>query len=157
MSRMFRDQAARHANRDRLTEVLDDALSGRTTAEWLEALGGAVPCAPVYDVRQALENPFLAERGGVQVVDHPDRPGFKLLASPIRMGAAVPNRPAPKLGQDTDALLEELGYDPAEIAGVARAGRDLSAPRHAAASHAALGEVVFFTRQRSSVSGLARG
>jgi crotonobetainyl-CoA:carnitine CoA-transferase CaiB-like acyl-CoA transferase len=27
----------------------------------------------------------------------------------------VPNRPAPKLGQDTDLLLEELGYDRAEI------------------------------------------
>ena len=73
--------------------------SGRTTAEWLEALGGAVPCAPVYDVRQALENPFLAERDGVQVVDHPDRPGLKLLASPIRMGAPVPNRPRPSSGR----------------------------------------------------------
>jgi crotonobetainyl-CoA:carnitine CoA-transferase CaiB-like acyl-CoA transferase len=27
----------------------------------------------------------------------------------------VPNRPAPKLGQDTEALLEELGYDAAAI------------------------------------------
>jgi crotonobetainyl-CoA:carnitine CoA-transferase CaiB-like acyl-CoA transferase len=119
---MYRDQAARHANRDRLTEVLDEVLSGRTTAEWLEALGGAVPCAPVYDVREALENPFLAERAGVQVLDHPDRPGFKLLASPIRMGAPVPNRPAPRLGQDTDALLEELGYAPDEIAALRAQG-----------------------------------
>ena len=86
---MYRDQAARHANRDQLTAVLDEALSTKTTAEWLDVLGGIVPCAPVYDVREALENPFLAERAGVQVLDHPDRPGFKLLASPIRMGAEV--------------------------------------------------------------------
>jgi crotonobetainyl-CoA:carnitine CoA-transferase CaiB-like acyl-CoA transferase len=111
----YRDQAARHANRDRLTEVLDAALSARTTAEWLEVLEGEVPCAPVHDLRQALESPFLAERGGVQRLDHPDRPDLKLLASPIRAGAAVPNRPAPKLGQDTEALLEELGYDAAAI------------------------------------------
>jgi crotonobetainyl-CoA:carnitine CoA-transferase CaiB-like acyl-CoA transferase len=111
----FRDQAARHAHRDRLTVVLDEVLSAKTTAEWLDMLGGAVPCAPVYDVREALENPFLAERAGVQLLDHPDRPGFKLLASPIRTGAEVPARPAPKLGEHTDALLEELGYDPAEI------------------------------------------
>ena len=107
----YRDQAARHANRDRLTTVLDEALAARTTAEWLEVLGGAVPCAPVNDLRQALDNPFLAERRGIQNLDHPDRPGFKLLASPIRAGAEVPARPAPKLGQHTDALLEELGYD----------------------------------------------
>lgn len=111
----FRDQAARHANRDRLTEVLDEALSVRTTAEWLEVLGGAVPCAPVNDLRQALENPFLAERRGVQSLDHPDRPGFRLLASPIRASAEVPARPAPKLGEHTDALLEELGYDGSAI------------------------------------------
>jgi succinate--hydroxymethylglutarate CoA-transferase len=107
----FRDQAARHANRDRLTEVLDEALAARTTAEWLEVLGGAVPCAPVNDLRQALESPFLAERHGIQKLDHPDRPGFRLLASPIRAGAEMPARPAPELGQHTDALLEELGYD----------------------------------------------
>jgi crotonobetainyl-CoA:carnitine CoA-transferase CaiB-like acyl-CoA transferase len=111
----FRDQAARHANRDALTEVLDAALSSRTTAEWLEVLGGAVPCAPVYDLRAALDNPFLAEREGVQALEHPDRPDLRLLASPVRMGAPVPARPAPKLGQDTQALLEELGYDPAAI------------------------------------------
>jgi crotonobetainyl-CoA:carnitine CoA-transferase CaiB-like acyl-CoA transferase len=111
----FRDQAARHANRDRLTEVLDAALSAKSTVEWLEVLGGEVPCAPVNDLRQALESPFLAERGGVQRLDHPDRPDLKLLASPIRAGAEMPNRPAPKLGQDTDALLEELGYDRAAI------------------------------------------
>jgi crotonobetainyl-CoA:carnitine CoA-transferase CaiB-like acyl-CoA transferase len=111
----FRDQAARHANRDRLTRVLDEALAARTTAEWLEVLGGEVPCAPVNDLRAALESPFFAERGGVQRLDHPDRPDLELLASPIRAGAEVPNRPAPKLGQDTDALLQELGYDPAAI------------------------------------------
>ena len=111
----FCDQAARHANRDRLTEILDEVLSARTTAAWLEALGGEVPCAPVNDLRQALESPFVAERAGVQPLDHPDRPGLELLATPIRAGAEVPNRPAPKLGQDTAALLEELGYDPAAI------------------------------------------
>jgi crotonobetainyl-CoA:carnitine CoA-transferase CaiB-like acyl-CoA transferase len=111
----FRDQASRHRNRDLLTQVLDDALAARTTAEWLDVLGGAVPCAPVNDLRQALENPFLAERDGVQTLEHPERPDLKLLASPIRTGAAVPNRPAPKLGEHTDALLEELGYDPVAI------------------------------------------
>jgi crotonobetainyl-CoA:carnitine CoA-transferase CaiB-like acyl-CoA transferase len=38
------------------------------------------------------------------------------------MGAQVPARPAPKLGQDTDALLAELGYDPATIAALRTRG-----------------------------------
>ena len=81
-----------------------------------------MPCAPVHDIREALENPFVGERGGVQALDHPDRPGFKLVASPIRMGAVVPNRPAPKLGQHTDELLREIGYDTAEIEALGAAG-----------------------------------
>jgi crotonobetainyl-CoA:carnitine CoA-transferase CaiB-like acyl-CoA transferase len=111
----YRDQAARHAHRDRLTAVLDQALESRTTAEWIEAMGGAVPCAPVYDLQQALDNPFHHEREGVQLLDHPDHPGLKLVASPIRMGAKVPARAGPKLGQDTADVLEELGYDQAAI------------------------------------------
>jgi crotonobetainyl-CoA:carnitine CoA-transferase CaiB-like acyl-CoA transferase len=118
----YRDQAARHANRDRLTEVLDAALAGKTTAQWLEVLGGEVPCAPVHDLEQALTNPLVAERGDVQVLDHPDKPGFKLVASPIRMGAEVPARPAPKLGQHNDELLADLGYDPGEIERLGKAG-----------------------------------
>jgi crotonobetainyl-CoA:carnitine CoA-transferase CaiB-like acyl-CoA transferase len=118
----YRDYAARHANRDSLTEVLDAVLSTKTTAAWIAELAGAVPCAPVHDVARALENPFLAEREGVQVLDHPDKPGFKLIASPIRIGAPAPNRPAPKIGADTDALLAELGYDAAEIESLRRSG-----------------------------------
>ena len=121
----YRDQAARHQSRP-LTVVLDEALSARTTAEWLEVLGGAVPCAPVYDVRQALENPFLAEREGVQVLDHPDRPGFKLLASPIRMGAEVPARPRPSSAR-TPTCCSKSSATARPRSSVARAGRDLNA------------------------------
>jgi crotonobetainyl-CoA:carnitine CoA-transferase CaiB-like acyl-CoA transferase len=111
----YRDQAARHANRDRLTAELDATLATRSTAEWFELMGGAVPCAPVCDLGQALDNPFYRERAGVQRLEHPDHDGLKVAASPIRMGAAVPARAAPKLGQDTDAILQELGYDQAAI------------------------------------------
>jgi len=70
---------------------------------------------------EALENPYFLERGGVQVLDHPDRPGFKLVASPFRIGEPLAAMPAPKLGEHTDALLQELGYGEAEI-GALKAG-----------------------------------
>ncbi|MGH8708953.1 MAG: CoA transferase, partial [Burkholderiales bacterium] len=79
-------------------------------------LGGAVPCAPVHDVKEALDNPFVAEREGVQAIDHPDRPGFKLVASPFRLDEPLPANPAPKLGEHTDVLLAELGYSGPDIA-----------------------------------------
>jgi crotonobetainyl-CoA:carnitine CoA-transferase CaiB-like acyl-CoA transferase len=98
-----------------LTRVLDEEFAKQNTEYWIKNLSGTVPCGPVYDMAQALENPYFRARGGVQVFDHPDKPGFKLVASPIRIGEPLPARPAPKLGQHNDALLRELGYGTQDI------------------------------------------
>lgn len=100
------DYAARLKNRDTLTQELDGVLSKATTAQWLERLRGHVPVAPVNDVAQALDNPFVAEQDLVVDTDHAKLGKIKLLASPIRCpGEALPQRAAPELGADTDALL----------------------------------------------------
>ena len=111
----YPDFAARREHRDELTRILDAEFSSKTTADWLAKLRGTVPCGPVYDMAQALENPFFRDRGGVQVFDHPDKPGFKLVASPFRLGEALPANPAPKLGQHTDSILAELGFSDSEV------------------------------------------
>ncbi len=118
----YPDFAARRAHRDELTRILDAEFSRATTEEWLARLRGTVPCGPVYDMARALENPYFRGRGGVQVFDHPDKPGFKLVASPIRLGEPLPARPAPKLGEHTDPLLKGLGFSESEIENLKREG-----------------------------------
>lgn len=72
--------------------------------------------APVTDVAQALDNPFVAEREGIVDFAYPDGRKARLIANPIRCaGAELPARAAPALGADTDALLKELGYDAARL------------------------------------------
>jgi crotonobetainyl-CoA:carnitine CoA-transferase CaiB-like acyl-CoA transferase len=53
----------------------------------------------------------------IDTVSHPDREEMRVLANPIRFdGERLPNRAAPLLGADTDAVLVEAGFDAGEIA-----------------------------------------
>jgi crotonobetainyl-CoA:carnitine CoA-transferase CaiB-like acyl-CoA transferase len=108
---------ARLAHRDALTQELDAVLMSQTTAHWVSKLAGAVPCAPVYDVAQALDNPFLDETAMITQVDHPERASLRVLANPIRLnGARLPASAGPGIGADTDAILAGLGYAPTQVA-----------------------------------------
>jgi crotonobetainyl-CoA:carnitine CoA-transferase CaiB-like acyl-CoA transferase len=112
----FRRFAGRLAHRDLLTEMLDQELERRKTAEWLAIFAGAVPAAPINDLAQALENPFVTEHGRLQTIAHATRGSYRMVAPPVRCaGEEAPARPAPGYGEHTDALLAEIGYDPARI------------------------------------------
>ena len=112
----------RLANRSLIQEMLDEALSGRNTDDWLRIFAGKVPAAPIYDVRQALENPFVTENGKIQTLAHQSGSTFRVLDSPFRAGEPTPDRPGPELGEDTDALLDELGLSAERIAALRAKG-----------------------------------
>jgi crotonobetainyl-CoA:carnitine CoA-transferase CaiB-like acyl-CoA transferase len=107
----FRSFKDRLANRQLVNRLLDEALSARTTAEWLEHFAGQVPAAPVNDLRQALDNPFVAERGRIA-----DYGSVRMVAGPVLDASAeAPHHAAPALGADTDAVLRDHGFSGADI------------------------------------------
>jgi crotonobetainyl-CoA:carnitine CoA-transferase CaiB-like acyl-CoA transferase len=119
----FAGFGARLANRERLTALLDEALCARTTGEWMALFAGKVPAAPVYDVAQALDNAFVAERAGVRDYAYPDGRKARMVAAPIRIpGVELPARAAPAMGADTEAELRAAGYSDERIAALRAAG-----------------------------------
>ena len=109
----FKDRL-RH--RPLIQDMLDEALAERTTAEWLEVFAGAVPSAPINDIKQALDNPFVTEHGRIQTLTLPGYGDFRMVAPPVRCaGDEAPARAAPRLGADTDAILGDMGYDETRI------------------------------------------
>lgn len=109
--------AKRRENRDALTVVLDAVFEQATTADWMKRLQGLLPAAPVYDLPQALDNPYLATIGMVQEVPHPMKSDFRALSNPIKLdGQRLENRRAPALGEHSTEVLSSLGYSADDIA-----------------------------------------
>ncbi|MEM7688863.1 MAG: CoA transferase [Pseudomonadota bacterium] len=119
----FATNADRLANREALTQLLDDELSTQPMAHWQELLAGYVPVAPVYTLGDALDNPWLETIGLRDTVEHPDKADLNILASPLKFdGQRPPNRAAPLLGADSEAILVDLGYDEDAVAGLRKSG-----------------------------------
>jgi len=102
----FKDQAERLRNRAALTEILDEEFRKQPTAHWQAKLESVLPIGPVYDLAQALDNPFVKATGMVQDIAHPARKSIKVLAPPIKLDGKRPvQRAASPAGADSEALL----------------------------------------------------
>jgi len=115
--RRFAQYSDRRVNWGELIDELEIWSRERTTAE-VQALFDrhGVPSSPYRTVKKAMADPQLAHRQAFAEVR--DSGGtFQALNPPFRLSAAraaaAPH--AASLGEDTEALLAEIGYTPAEI------------------------------------------
>ncbi len=102
----FCDMRARTGHRDELTRLLDEAFSTDTTENWIRRLQTKVPVAPVHDLAQALDNPFVEQIGMIQTMPHRTAGTFRALCNPIKLDAhRLAGEPGHGLGADNEALL----------------------------------------------------
>jgi crotonobetainyl-CoA:carnitine CoA-transferase CaiB-like acyl-CoA transferase len=116
----FATAEARAQNAEALAETLAAIFRTRTATGWeTYLLARDVACVEVGSQTFAMflnESPILAEDDLIQEVEHPifgphPRAGMQVVFS--RTPGAV--RPAPTVGQHTEAVLAELGYTPEQI------------------------------------------
>ncbi len=106
----FAGFAARRKVREELTGLIDAALETQPTAFWMEKFAGKLPIAPVLDIAQALENPYVERIGMIQEVAHP-KGTKRLLRNPIKLdGQRLDGRACPPLDADAGDVLDELGH-----------------------------------------------
>ena len=107
----FGTAEARRINREALSAVLDEEFRKATTAEWLKRLSGKLPVGPVYDLPQALQNPFVEQTGMIHTVAHPANPELRLLSNPIKIdGGRLHSPVCASLGADNEKLLPKRAY-----------------------------------------------
>lgn len=121
----FTSNAQRVRHIDTLMPMLRNRLSQWTRAALIDALDKAgVPCGAINDVAEVLQDPQVLARGMLRKVAHPTGVDLPQLASPIRFGGQAGEAvdPPPTLGQHSDEVLHELGYESAAIEALRSAG-----------------------------------
>lgn len=103
-----------------VTSLLRARLRHGTTVEWLERLGAVegIAVGPVRHYAEILDDPRVRANGYVVTVDHPEWGRQSVVGSPIVYNGTPLINPGrvPEVGESTELLLEELGYDWGEIA-----------------------------------------
>lgn len=119
----FASFAARDENRDAVLDIFENRFRERSTEAWFDCLRGVVPCAPVRPYTAALDAPETADAGMVVNYPHPNFGQIRTVAAPVTLDGFDPvYARAPGLGGDRMDLLNEMGYDEAEIAALMQRG-----------------------------------
>jgi len=120
----FAEDISRGDNSIPISQRMARWCAERDSAEIIAILAEArIPAGPVLKPQQVLDDPHVRAMGFFQEVDYPGLPKPAPLArAPVRLSktpGAIRHR-APTLGEHTEAILIELGYDAAAIAELRR-------------------------------------
>jgi crotonobetainyl-CoA:carnitine CoA-transferase CaiB-like acyl-CoA transferase len=117
----FRDGGDRTKHREELNERISGYTKGKTSDEWIEILNDAgVPCGPIYNIDQVFANEQVQHLGIAKTVNHKNLGTMNVVGQALNMtGTPQPDTlrmATPELGEHTDDVLAELGYDSDKIA-----------------------------------------
>jgi crotonobetainyl-CoA:carnitine CoA-transferase CaiB-like acyl-CoA transferase len=122
----FATNPKRVENHGALRPLIQGWVSTRKVGEVVSFLTErGVPACPIYDLKEASEDPQIVERGMTVELDQPGVGRVRLLGSPVKMSETrpLPRGPAPTLGGDNISVLGELlGASVEEVARLRKEG-----------------------------------
>jgi formyl-CoA transferase len=121
------DYAKPEARLPRLMEIfgaIEEWTKTKTKFEAMEILNKYdIPCGPILSMKELAEEPSLRKTGTVVEVDHPTRGKYLTVGNPIKLSDSPTEvTRSPLLGEHTEEVLAELGYDKAAMAELRKAG-----------------------------------
>jgi len=121
----FKTRDLRRQNYEALEATLAPVFATKTREEWLRRLEAHdVPAVPLYNVAEVLSDPQVGHLGLMEELEHPAAGKLKFVRGPVKFdGRAGENStPPPLLGEQSTAILSELGYSRPAIEELAARG-----------------------------------
>ena len=117
----FASGPLRSDNRRALNERISEFTRNRPSADWIDLFNEAgIPCGPIYSVDQVFADPQVEHLQMARPADHPTLGEIRLVGQAINLTRTPEparfRRPTPGLGEHTNEILTELGYDAERVA-----------------------------------------
>ena len=109
---MYKTNSLRSQNIDKLKLIIEDKLQYKNTDEWIKIMENLkIPCGPIFNIKQAVENPQIKERNMIVKSFHKKIGEFKSAGNPIKMSTYKDEKirgDIPDLDEHRDKILKEF-------------------------------------------------
>ncbi len=108
----FSNNSSRSENMDELKKILENKLVDKKTNEWVKIFEKLkIPCGPIFNIKEAVENPQVEARNMIVKAYHKVIGDFKLAGNPIKMSTYKDEKirgDIPDLDEHRDKILKEI-------------------------------------------------
>jgi len=109
----FNSNSLRCENMDQLKEIFEKQLGSKSTEEWVKEMEELkIPCGPIFNIKQAVENPQIQERNMIVKSYHKIIGEFKSAGNPIKMSTYKDENirgDIPDLDEHREKIIKEFG------------------------------------------------
>jgi len=108
----FSSNSSRSENVDQLKKIIEEKLSLKKTDEWIKEMEQLkIPCGPIFNIKQAVENPQVQERNMIISSFHKKIGEFKSAGNPIKMSTYKDEKTRgdiPDLDEHREKIIKEF-------------------------------------------------
>ena len=108
----FNTNSSRSKNIDELKVIIENKLSSKITTDWITQMEKErIPCGPIYNIKEAVENPQVQSRNMIVKAYHKVIGDFKLAGNPIKMSSykdETTRGDIPDLDEHREKILKEF-------------------------------------------------
>ncbi len=109
---MYKTNSLRSQNIDKLKLIIENKLQYKNTDEWIKIMENLkIPCGPIFNIKQAVENPQIKERNMIIKSFHKKIGEFESAGNPIKMSTYKDEKTRgdiPDLDEHRDKILKEF-------------------------------------------------